>query len=115
MDLEFNRASEHPPKPNFLVRLAVSALLVALVCAGLVNFVEPNRLGIESESNRILYVGGLGLLAGFAGLVAVLSLLAMAVQKVTAHRGPATRTATAFAILLGLLLLAILLLRFAPR
>lgn len=115
MEFELNDVSNKPRKQSFLVRLAVSALLVAIVCAVLVNAVDPKWLGIVSESSRILYIGGLGLLAGFSGLVAVLSVLAMAVRKVTSQHGPSTRVATSFAILIGLVVLAILILRFVPR
>jgi hypothetical protein len=104
-----------PRKSHFLVRLFVAALLIGLICIALLNLVDPKHLGITTESNRIVYIGGLGLLAGFAGLVAVLSLFTLALQKVTARLGPGTRIAAAFAVLLSLMLLAMLAFRFVPR
>ena len=115
MDPDFDNAKSGPRRASFLGRLAVGALVVALVLAALVNLVDPKTFGIDSESGRILYMGGLGLLAGFAGLVAVLSAVALVLRRATGRLGPASRIAASFAVVIGLVLLAMLVVRFLPR
>jgi hypothetical protein len=91
------------------------ALVVAAVATVLTAFVDPAVWGISDESIRILYMGGLGLVAGFAGLVTVLSGLALAVQlyaKKQVRIGRATRW---LVIVVAVIILAAVIVRFYPR
>jgi len=103
---------EKPDGSRVMTMVLGIAIAVAVVAGVLGMYVSPKFWGIDSEPSVILYTGGLGLLAGFAGLVALFSGLAMALQRVGGKSG---RLTTIIAVLLGLALLVLLGLRFVPR
>lgn len=53
--------------------LFIAGSSICLVCILLVQIADPAVFGIREEPDRILYYGGLGLLAGLSGLASVAS------------------------------------------
>ena len=51
----------------------LGSLVLCLLCVGLSQVSDPGVFGIHGEPARIMFYGGSGLLAGFSGLVAVVS------------------------------------------
>jgi hypothetical protein len=112
--MESNPLGTHdePRGSRVMTIILIVAIAVAVVAGALAAYVSPKFWGIESEPSVILYTGGLGLLAGIAGLAALFSGLAVAFQKVGGKSG---RLATIIAVVLGLALLVLLGLRLVPR
>lgn len=54
-------------------RIFLVSLVLAALSVGLSQIPDPDVLGIHGEPEHIMFYGGLGLLAGFSALIAVIT------------------------------------------
>ena len=80
--------SIHAPRhfmPSRLAALARNVLIGSLIVCGLalalLQIPDPTVLGIREEPSIIMFYGGVGLLAGFSGLLALGSGAYMAIAR----------------------------------
>ena len=63
-------------------RIFLVSVVFFLLCLGLSQVSDPGIFGIHEEPDRIMFYGGTGLLAGLAGLIALVSGVYLGVNRV---------------------------------
>ncbi len=92
----------------------LGSLILCLLCIGLSQVSDPGVFGIHGEPDRIMFYGGSGLLAGFSGLVAVVSGIYLGASRFVGLSGGQRRLmlTTIFIILITVLIAFVI--RFYP-
>jgi len=89
-----------------------SSVVLCLLLTGLSQIPNPENFGIQGESERILYYGGIGLLAGACGLIALGSGIYLGVARFCKTSVGLGKLIPGIILLVFLMLLAMLALRF---